>query len=563
MYIKYLLNLSILLIFLFCNHTKDKNLEYKKAYDFELIHEVTLPLPSGINKLDINGCKLIALSDDSILIIPFISNKRIIFYSITNKKILKDIDISSICKNNLSNIYCFNKDSFLLTYTYHGYSFDENLNDSLIYVLTLKDNNISVKNINLPQTKYFCNRKIEFKENAYVYPSLSNNHLVFFENKLLIPYNRLSVYNIGTKEFVQSHFPVCGVFNIINKKINDANFYDYPYIENNIFYPSDIKDKYYCLMNNKILLRYFYSKNIFILNSNAQYIDKKELKSLLVDSIYPFKEARTNHWGVENINALYLQLNYDNFRKLFYSYVYFPYQRYGKSFFSMIIADSSLNYINELVFDIKLSYHSIFTEKYIISINVNQNNIKLKYYKLVNKLITKNQYDNYINKARDSIKKMETIESSKVCKIIKNNNILNSQNILYYILNIQNIKEPTFASIYIYTDMVCESCVHNVLFDFMINLKNYEKLPIYLHLSGTNKNINKLLDQFYLKTYKNLYIDTNSVYKYFDPFNNATVRMVLYSNNCIQSDTIYTSQGLDTMMNRCFHFFEKYLQIKN
>lgn len=561
---KYVLILTISFILSYCNSVKDKKSNYKKIYDFELIHEATLPLPSDIKIYShFDGYKLIVSSEDSVLIIPFLSDKRILFYSLSKKKILKDIDISKISIYDLSNVYCFNQDSFLLTYTYHGYSFEEYSNDSLMYILKVNDNKINAYKINIPKSKHFCLRKSDFKDSAYVYPSFSGNHLVFYNNKLVVPYDRLTTYKIGTKEFVRLNVPVCGIYDFNKEKIIDANFFDFPYVKHNVFYPSDIRDKYYCLANNKIFFRYFYSKDIFIIDSNARYIEKKELKSLLVDSIYPFKIARNSHWGAETINAIYLHLNYDNYRKLFYSYIIFPFHRYGKSFSSLIIADSSLNYVNELVNKFKISYNSIFTDKYIISIRSKQNKIELKYYQLVTKQITEKQYANYINEYRDSLKIMEIQEINKICNLIPNNKIGNSKNISDYISKIQNIKDSTFCSIYVYTDMVCESCVHNVLFDFMINQVNYEKLPIYLHLSGTNKSITKLLNQYYLKNYKKLYIDTNSVYKYFDPFDDATVRMVLYSNDSIQSDTIYTPKGLDTMMNRCYHFFEKYLKIKN
>lgn len=463
--------------------------------------------------------------------------------------------------NNLSNVYCFSSDSFLLTYTYHGYSFEENLNDSMLYVLKIDNNNIlTFYNLPLPKSKYFCLSKSDFNDTSYVYPSFSNNKLIVLTNKLFIPYKRLSTINIGTKTFVNTRLPIYGMMDIKQKKIFDADFFDFPYIIEGIYYPNDIKEKYYCSNDKNIFIRYFYSNNIFAFDSNAHYLYKKELKSLLIDSIYPFSEARSNHWGMETINAMYLQLQYDPFRKLFYSYVYFPYQRYGKGFFSLIIADSSLNYINELVDSIKISYNSIFTEKYIITISIQEGKIKLNYYQPISKQIAKEEFDNYIKSTKDTINKMEIKEKNKICNIIPSVSLSKVNKISDYIVNVQKINEPTFASIYLYTDMVCESCIHNVLFDFMINNKNYEKLPIYLHLSGTSKTINKLTKQYYLKNFKKMYIDTNMLYKYFDPFNNATVRMVLFSKKKIISDTIYYGKGLDTMMNRCFHFFENNLE---
>lgn len=561
---KYIIGVIILVFFSLYNYFTKGIKNCKEIYDFKTIYETTLPIPDNVQKFDFEGCKLFISENDSILIVPFISSKRILIYSLNHKKLINNIDISCISFNNLSNVYCFNKDSFLLLYTYHGYSFEENLNDSLLYIITLKkNNNVSAYKLNLPKSKYFCIKKSEYNDSSFVYPSFNNNSLVIFnQNKLVIPYKRLSTHNIGEKKFVKIHMPVCGIMDIKNKKIKDANFFDFPYIKEGIYYPRDIKEKYYCSNDNHLFIRYFYSQDVFILDSNVQYIAKKKLKSLLVDSIYPFAEARFNHWGNKTINAIYLHLNYDKYRKLFYSYVYFPSQRYGKVFFSMIIADSALNYVNELINNIKLSYNSIYTDRYIISINTDRGKLNLKYYELDKKQITKEEYDNFIKLHVDSLKKMELQENNKICSIIPSISIESGKinKISDYILNVQKIKEPTFASIYLYTDMVCESCVHSVLFDFMLNAKNYEKLPIFLSLSGKSTTINKLLDKYYLKKYSKLYLDTNKIYNYFDPFNNATVRMVLSSKGKIISDTVYYPTGIDTMMNRCYHFFEKYLE---
>lgn len=77
---KYIISIIILGIVNFCSRLPEKKTNYIPIYDFKLTNQVILPLPNDIQKYNINGCKLFSSETDSILIIPFISSKRILIY---------------------------------------------------------------------------------------------------------------------------------------------------------------------------------------------------------------------------------------------------------------------------------------------------------------------------------------------------------------------------------------------------------------------------------------------------------------------------------------------------
>ncbi|MCX7863184.1 MAG: hypothetical protein N2449_09355 [Bacteroidales bacterium] len=533
-----------------------KSQKAKSHINFNTFKTIELPLPFISEYNNLGTCRLFISNDDSILIVPFISDKKIVYYSLKNQSILKQIDFSKTFPKKLTYIYPINIDTFFLAYAFNGYSFEENLNDSILQILIVRNQELQIKYISLPHNSLFCKKTSLYKTSTYVYPSFMGGGVFYHNNHLIIPYNRLTEYNIGSADFFSRRFPPFGILNLSNYQLTHAKFDDYPYISKGNFYPSDIVDKHFCIKDNKILLRYFYSSDIFIFDFDGNFIKKQRLPSFFIDSIYPYKEERRNFWVSESINAFYLQLLYDQYRKYLYSYVYYPFQRYGKSFFSLIIADSTLKPISELIFDFKISLHSIFLENYIISVYSLNDKLLIKYISISKNNMSKNDWISQINLTKDSLKKMEIHEIQAICNIKKSSSAAND--ILQYITEVQKIKDSIYCCIYIYTDFSCEPCVRNVLFDFMLNKNNYDKLPIYLHLSGSKNIINKYLSQYQLTNFKKLYIDTAQMYRYFDKYSEASTRMVFVNKGYIISDTIYSPIGIDTMMNYCFELFSKY-----
>ncbi len=544
-----------------CTRIEKSNL--KTIYDFQTIRTEYLKFTEPIEQTEMGHCKLFITDNDSILVIPLLGEKKVMLFSLQNKKLIKSFDISFVSPKYLFAVEPISTDSFLLAYSFNGNSFNTNLNNKILYSLKITNDTFATNVIPLPEYKFFNYDTASFIENTFLYPSFSQKFFHINDTLILIPLKRLSNTTIGSISFVEKHFSVLTLLNNRTKTLKEINFFDYPYIKQNVFYPSDISPYYICLSDNHIYIRYFYSGDIFICNINGNYVGKKRLTSMLVDTIMPAKKPIVTHLSDVTFEAFYTHINFDPYRNLFYSFVYFPNTRYGEPYFSLIIADKEFNYVNEYFNQFKFGINTIFTEDYILNLSVKNNQLQVNYLKPLKKTIPIKTYNDSIFSWRNFLKQKEEKTNNELCQIL---NIKNNQkilNILDYANKIQKINDSVFCSIYI-SSYMCHSCIDNVLFHFMINKQNYKNIPIYLNYSGDKEEVIKKLNKYNLLNYNKLHIDSANIYTKFHHFNDLFIRMILVLNkNTIYSDTIYPPDKLNEMFEKCFSFISKHYTVKH
>lgn len=388
---KILIFIVVVLTFFACNHVET-------VYNFEVEETIAIPLENlraATPPFDLFDYCLI---DNIETLIFYETSGKLVFYDMSTNSVYHNITL--LKDRRLDAFEYINKDSILLLYSYTNDGIEIEFNDfSLLDTLKLQlvdfDGNVK-KYYHFNCDEDNCtgiNYKIEQILPPYTslfYKTIKRmNNIVFF-----FPFS-YGYYNFDT---IKNNSPLIAYYDLHTEKFIVSKNVKLPYLKDKMYYPSNHDVLNFCISANGLpLLRFFYSSDVFEWDYKNDKLIKYNLKSKLIDTIPPFSYPIND---MNATNARYSTIYYDNNNELYYSYLYLSSDIFGENYWSVIIADKNLNYINEVV-NIKNLYNPAFFNKNIISYDPMQyNTIILKKSKLITE---RKDYNGYIKSIRQDI----------------------------------------------------------------------------------------------------------------------------------------------------------------
>ena len=531
---KYSLIISIIIILLFFSCVKEK--PTPSVYDLKIVKTKNILLNNNDKILSYSQKQLIKLDNNNIIILN-INGKKLSFYNINNGQKVHEIITDS--KKNLDSYFFVNKDSIFIFYEESHPPSDEDREIPGQFQLIDYYGNIKIKYpYNIAMSDWHNN--VDMK--ILLPPRQSWEDIHIIQNDIFFKTMTEQIGDVGTKEFMENRLPFMMRYNTIDQKFYLSKLYNFPYIEEGIYYPTSWSVVNVAISGNNLpLVRYNYSSNVFEWDYKNDKLITHPLKSRLIDTIMPMTSPSSYHFY--NLECAYGQINYDHYRKLYFANLYYNSNFYedNDGLRTVIIANDKFEYLGELYCNKQFPIY--YTKNNILSIiNSNDSTIKIDYLELIK---TNRDFDKYIDSCKNDLK----IRKEKVEKI--KNAFNNSANSLIEILKSQqNIKENNYTVLTIYPTAGCIGCNEFIL-NFISQQKSLlENLPFYLVITADNsKQISKELKKYNLQNFKNLAIDSIGIIKKQTQHKGLlNPRLTIIRNNKIETDDIYESFETETTL---------------
>ena len=502
----------------------------KKVFEFKKVKTVSLPM-------DDPGYWLsepqYAVIDGRKTIIIYIDGKRkLVFYDLDTRKKYHEIQLGI---TQLHTYQYINKDSIFLHYTNHGYV------DTNQFSLIDYDGKVKRRYWFKNDIVWNSNNSLVSSDSA-VYPSLLANSLEKTGDKFFFFLRKKGAYNIGTKEFMTHRVPVVSMYDLKTQKLTISKKMWYPYIKEGVYYPSDFNYLNYCMSRNGLpLIRYFYSSSLFEWDYRTDFVKQYTLKSYLIDTIMPMEKPGSS--SENTVDAMYLSVSYDAYRKLYFSVLMFSPDYYGPGNWSMIIADENLRYIGEVYKPKMVSFSPVFTKDYILEVRMSKTGLNVNYYKLVEK---NESWEAYIEKAKKTLQEKRKQKEAQSCAL---NQSYGKTDFTEYLKDKIIAKDDSdFTAVLVYAESGCPGCRETILKFVEYNKKVFNRLPFYLIISGHSaEGENQKVMRYNLISLKKLYLDTlGEMLSMTEKGSNKNPRLFVYKNDSMRIDSIYAPNDITT-----------------
>ncbi len=512
----------------------------------EKVKEINLPLTSFDKNVlyDDN----FAVIDNRQTLITFFNDYQIAFYDLDSLKIFHTINLNK----ELLGFHFVNKDSIFLFFS-NACNWN-NYYDSTLVLVDYYGN---------PKKYYsFSNSDVPIwndntKNNANsLSPTLFFNPLLYSQQKIfffLTFYGKDKNFDLGTDSFDYYKHPVISYYDLKTEKLVVNNKIWYPHVPLHTKYPrylNDFRRINYCLLNNKLLVQFYYSNSFYVWDFQKNTTQQKYTKSRIIDTILPLKKDKEiKPW--ETINR-YSGIYYDPYRNLVCRNINLS-EDYGYEPIVQLL-DTNLNYIGETV-NLYLNNTSIFLRDYLLypTPSLKKGYFNIDFYKIST---TKSNIDSVKQTLDIKVKKYKEKHKEKFCTIVENSN-QDPQNILTYIHQKATISDSNLTVVSIWSEG-CPGCVEDILSFFQKEKDMLNNYPCYLLLSAPGKiKADAIINKYNLITYKRLLVDTANEYFNYLPFNNiSSPRLTIIKNNIIINDTIYLPDKFELLKKRLLDFYE-------
>ncbi|MCX7863189.1 MAG: hypothetical protein N2449_09380 [Bacteroidales bacterium] len=412
-------------------------------------------------------------------------------------------------------------------------------------------------------TIFLINEKLDVKKQIHLSEKIKYGNvynLVFgenidknFKNYIFFSITDDSLYGLNqNKEQKYSKNEIFAYYDIQKDSIITNPKLKYPYLTSNMHYPNGLYDYYNTnflyLNNNKFLITFCYTPTAYLWDIRANKVEKKVIRSLLIDTIIPCQIPCEN-----NNLPMYgpvLKLNDTLFVR-----AYLLENKYDENIYYTIL-DSNLSYYGEAIISKKFPFVWDYLTNSPYNFSDYRNNVfKLLKAKPLFKKISIEELKKIANKTdlnNDSNKNTQ-------CKIISSSTdtIHSHKNMLNYLRNFVHISDTSF-SVLVLHHLGCGSC--NIYVNNFI-LANHEflfkaKPPFYLILVfDVQPSIEPKLKEL-IQQYKNkISIDTIGIYNKIHPFSSYNPRLILARNNKIIYDSISLPNSQEKQLYKLLEFY--------
>ncbi len=407
------------------------------------------------------------------------------------------------------------------------------------------------------------------------YVKLNNRNSEFiYENKLFFT---LYYYLEDGKNAHYEKHPLIGYYDILKDKVVLNNDLYFPIIKDGIYYPVDNYMRY-CpqfTVNDKkgdVIISFFYTPYYYVWNLASGSVKMYKAKSLLIDTIMPFNKPISKkddeYRAYEMKLGGYFGMNYLRGQDIFVRSLFLPEGDYGKNRYVHVFIDGNYNYLGEVSEPNKI----FLNNEYIYFQEWNNDSLILVYnhsngyihVSLGNLIFKEENQKEYTDSFKSLVKKYKEQKQNEICQIVgtpKGEDYkYKPEDILKYVSKQCDIKDTSFSLI-ILNEKGCSSCNNYYLEFLMINKNVLFSLskPLYLLYVNQGSTV-KDLKQYILKPYcldqnKNVKTDTSLIYDNFNPFSMNNPRLLLVKSNKVISDTVYTPDNLEKLIERLLDFY--------
>ncbi|MBN2669020.1 MAG: hypothetical protein JXR60_07310 [Bacteroidales bacterium] len=331
-------------------------------------------------------------------------------------------------------------------------------------------------------------------------------------------------------------------------------------MNNNIWYP-DLSDGFYpwgaYFTNISLgakgnpLVSFSYTPTFLEWDIKENKLIKHEINSEATDSILPYKEYIDEQYSTTQ--PYYGLLVFDNYNKTYTRHIVYPNETYGDFKNIQIHTDENFNVIGEsynqpLYIPLANGWNLDFFN------SQNENKIILKKIKYAYRPYDESLFVEKMRAAQNQ--KIEKLENYK-CSIginRKADNTFEPSELLLYFKNRLHIEDSTYV-VYAVQNNACPGCVNYVYKFFKLNKEIIESKPFYLLIVEDDKSIvTSILNEYEIKSFKNLKQDSIFNYQVFHPYLENNPRLILIKNNQIITDSIYAPDNLPEMIYNSLDF---------
>ncbi len=522
--------ISIIVICISCSNIEQSNCP--DNYTFENEEIIALPITESAkdNKVPFQRFQYCTI-DGVETLIAYVEEEELSFYDISSKKIFHSINLLE--DRDLHAFEYINKDSILLMYgdpIYDSAYYDTKRIDGMRLIDTLKfqlidydgnikryyhftcdssnfeNTNFAIEQVLPPFTHMMYEKIVRVGDIVFLFP-FEYGHYNFDRVANNAPF--IAYYNLKTEKFIFSKHPL-------------------PNLKDKMYYPSDFDVLNICISSNNLpLLRFAYSPEVF----EWDYINDKfithSLKSKLIDTIPPLAYRLED---MDAVYANYLTISYDPSKNLYYSIIEISKNLGGARY--TIIADKNFNYINETPKTLTRAPEYVNGEIIMFAPATLNDTI----YVVKTNLLRGNSNQDSITMAErvkiDSLIKVWNDEKKKMSEM---------QNPLqaFFEQKVDN-HESSYCLVTIYAQDGCPSCRQEVTKIIADNQDILSEVPLFLIITGTQKDIDEELKSIKLNKFNKIIIDDNSYVKRMPivaPLLNP--RLTIVKNNIVVHDSIY------------------------
>jgi len=517
-----LIFLIITLLIISCNIINKKN-KQKKYFEFNKAKtEIKIPIYKNIgktlkySKIDYKkngyrgGFQKIKKNSSDIVITYSLILNQLDFINIINGNVLAQISLPKT-QRQLTRFYYINNDSIILQYMPNK-SF---LHDSTLMLINNKGKIINI--YSLKNSGVFCSENPEMYNNdnsVYLRQNIYQD-FTYKNGKIFLNFERKG--SLGDP--ANSDIPFAGYINMKENKFYSINI-EYPdiiYDGKHMFnYP---EQRFFTLFAHDGDLLYAFKHTPTILKYNIETKKTKEirLKSTVFDTIYSFQSKKDFPRGLDYDMPYpkYYNLQYDSINKLYYRYILLPSQYGGKFNFSVIIADTSFNYIAE-----GLMPHARKMKFSITNNGCYRDNDSL--YRIT--------YKKGLNK--ELILKIKSMNQRKII----------NKPLTNYVKNFGNINDEDYTAIFFWIEASCNSTQDGVLGFYKKFADSFIKNNTHLYVISLDKEhaMENIKRNNLIPYTKDIIIDT--IYRFAEYTNYKVLnmpRVIKVRKNKIITDTIF------------------------
>src|SRR5574344_484440 len=332
----FIIIISLLFFFFFFQKDNSKN-EEQSVYEIVDVKKLSFPLDNSKKgkPLDFyirynNIFDYCYIDNIETLIIP-INQDRLAFYDLDTKKEYHSVPL--LKDRSIKNFSYINKDSIFVFYEINYRENDTTLEDIYIQLLDYNgESKICDYEYDLSNFKDSIDIRTPFLIERTMHPIIADNNVFFLPQVS-------TINNIGTADFFKKQIPLFARYNSITNKINFSKSIAFPDISEGIYYNTYHTKINYCLSEKKLpVLRFFYSSTLYEWDYNNDKIIKHSLKSKIIDSIPSLYDE---YALPQSLKAVYGQIYYDKYNKIYYSLAFLNDILYGKTYTLLVIADEN------------------------------------------------------------------------------------------------------------------------------------------------------------------------------------------------------------------------------
>ncbi|HOE38360.1 MAG TPA: hypothetical protein PLG05_02780 [Bacteroidales bacterium] len=492
--------------------------------------------------------QVVNFDNKEVLVAYFFDSNFLYFFDMNNGEILEKTPLGY---RRVEGFHVASNDSIFVLYSNQ---FNDGYIDSTNFVrMNSKGNILDYYAFEHPQIA--SKDKTLLQKDFAFYPICRSVNLPKSGDLVVLDLTKWYPEDIGTSEFMKTKTPVLAVFDLHDKTFRVCEEYWYPGIKEGVYYPGQDHAYSTCISKSgNPLSRFFFSGTLTEWDVQNNKLITHEFKSQLVDSIYPISKPATHY--TNELDAQYRTINYDPYRDLYFSVLWFNPNIYGYGAYSLVVSDGSFKYLGEIFYPGIGTWSPLFTKDYIIGFNDDVDGfLSIDFYKIDKGDM---QQSDYIKSIKDSLAIRKSEIAKKATLPVAYSSIDANETLYDCLKGFTDVSEEKLVLVTVYLAEGCPSCVNYVLRALEDNKELLNEYPIYFLLTARDRaSFKSFVSEYDFSDCKHLILDETGLLYLSTNIEPSNPRIQFVENDKIIQDTVYLPKDLyDLMIPEIFKFFE-------